>query len=168
MWRKGKVTPMPGRTARPLEERFWESVDVREWDECWLWCGGTLRDGKYGQMKTRGKMVYVHRVSFALNIAPIPPTLVVRHTCDTPLCVNPLHLILGTHQDNVDDRTDRDRHRALRGAALPQAILDEAKVKLIRDRCAAGETHELVARSFGVARQTITAIVLRVTWRSTP
>ena len=36
--------------------------------------------------------------------------MVVRHICDNPRCINPLHLMLGTQQDNIDDMMERGRH----------------------------------------------------------
>lgn len=52
-----------------------------------------------------------HRVIWYEIYGPIPARLVVRHTCDTPPCVNPEHLIVGTHKDNSADRRDRGRYR---------------------------------------------------------
>lgn len=77
---------------------------------------GTRRPDGYGVTQvTIGKgsrvVIYAHRLAFerAWGI-PIPPGMVVRHTCDNPPCVNPLHLQLGTHADNNRDQVERGRH----------------------------------------------------------
>ena len=59
--------------------------------------------------------VYAHRVAWEqANGQPIPPGMVVRHACDNPPCVNPLHLQLGTHADNVRDTHERGRRQYVR------------------------------------------------------
>ena len=55
-------------------------------------------------------MVSAHRMSYKFLVdEELPDNMVVRHTCDNPICVNPYHLISGTVQDNIDDRTARGR-----------------------------------------------------------
>lgn len=95
--------------SRPLEERFWEKVIKGRANECWIWqasidsCGyGTIRVGR-----THDK---AHRVSYFLATGQKPGSSHVLHACDTPPCVNPRHLFLGTHADNMRDRLKKGRH----------------------------------------------------------
>jgi len=97
------------RKTRPLEERFWDKVDKS--DGCWLWTAALNPDG-YGRFvvqmspqKVRG----AHRVAWELMNGAIPNGLSVLHQCDTPACVNPEHLFLGTQQDNVADMVAKGR-----------------------------------------------------------
>lgn len=83
-------------------------------DECWIWWGYINRGG-YGRLlhkETDGRMkTLAHRTSWEMaNDEKIPDGWVVRHTCDTPACVNPAHLEIGTHADNVQDQIERGRH----------------------------------------------------------
>ena len=95
--------------SRPLEERFLERVLLD--DGCWLWTGGTDKDG-YGKIRPRaGEIDRTHRVAYELFRGPIPPGGLVLHTCDNPPCVNPGHLYIGTHADNGRDIRERKRTR---------------------------------------------------------
>ncbi len=80
---------------------------------CWLWTAGTGKRSN-GEIEGRfvsGKEVRAARVSWIIYRGPIPASLHVLHTCDVALCVNPDHLYLGTHEDNMKDKKDRKRHQ---------------------------------------------------------
>lgn len=91
------------------KERFWAKVDRRGPDECWPWRAATDRDG-YGAFNVRAAMFGAHRVSWKITTGATP-TKCVCHTCDNPRCVNPAHLWLGTHQDNMQDKIAKGRAR---------------------------------------------------------
>lgn len=75
---------------------------------CLLWLGWTTPDG-YGRFKHKLKNIMAHRVAYFLDTGVDPGVLLVRHSCDTPGCCNPRHLIPGTAKDNVRDKIERNR-----------------------------------------------------------
>lgn len=80
---------------------------------CWLWRGGTGARGRpfasFG-----GKPYYVHIRLYEMLIGPVPKGLILRHTCDNILCVNPEHLLPGTRKDNMHDLFNRgNSHKRL-------------------------------------------------------
>lgn len=89
-----------------LEQRFIKKVNKTE--NCWIWIGARDTFG-YGAMTVNKKNVNSHRVSYELFNGSIPEGLFVRHTCHNPACVNPKHLIVGTHRDNMRDMADSKR-----------------------------------------------------------
>lgn len=105
-----------GCKPRPVTDRFWEKVNKRSSDECWPWLAMRDRHG-YGHMKIGSysdgsrRRVIASRLSYEINIAPIPDGLSVCHKCDNPSCVNPSHLFLGTAQDNLLDASQKGRLR---------------------------------------------------------
>lgn len=91
-------------------ERFWSRV--KRGDGCWEWQGGSNQYG-YGLFTRRGcdtKVTRVaSRISWELAHGPIPQGMVVCHKCDNPPCVNPDHLFIGTHLDNMRDMVAKGR-----------------------------------------------------------
>ena len=76
---------------------------------CWPFLGSTMGAG-YGQMPTNPVTRLAHRWSYWYFIGPIPKGKVIMHSCDVRLCCNPLHLRLGTQQENLQDMNNKKRH----------------------------------------------------------
>jgi hypothetical protein len=78
---------------------------------CHIWVGRVNRRG-YGCLSIGGRgPELAHRLSYEVNVGPIPAGVFVLHTCDTPRCVNPAHLWLGTGRDNMADMLAKGRGR---------------------------------------------------------
>jgi hypothetical protein len=77
--------------------------------DCWLWKIGINKAG-YGHIHIDGKNKRAHRISFQVFNQKDPGKLKVCHKCDTPLCINPAHLFLGTDLDNARDRKRKGRN----------------------------------------------------------
>lgn len=123
----------------------------------------------YGRVFKDGKHVYAHRLAYceANNLALEDISgLVVRHKCDNPPCVNPEHLEVGTHADNIRDRDARGRHRTAppRGEESGSAKLTEDSVRKIRLAISSGEMQKDVAARFNVSRETIRRVVSGKSW----
>ena len=148
-----------------LRERFDSKWMPEPNSGCWLWLGTTT--GCYGGMTIGSRrdgtrrFIGAHRVSFELHIGPIPAGLSVLHKCDTPFCVNPDHVYLGTHDDNMADM--KLRGRSPHGERHGQAKLTLESVREIRLRVG-GESHSQVARRFGVSRSLVSMIVSGKRW----
>ena len=99
-------------------------------DGCWLWKGAN--NYKYGHF-TLNNEIYAHRSSFILHGNEIPEDMLVLHKCDVPLCVNPNHLFLGTHAENMQDKVNKGRQS--RGTkkvkTMPTTINATAIIKLL-------------------------------------
>lgn len=132
---------------------------------CWDWTGGRLTTGmQYGTVKVFGKTWVAHRASYTIFHGEIPDGLLVRHTCDRPVCVQPAHLVLGTDQDNANDAKERGRRP--RGEKASSAKLTEDAVRTIRARHRLGNvTYVELGAEYSIAANTAKAIVTRKTWK---
>lgn len=172
-------------------DRFWSKVEKLGTEGgCWLWTGSCGIKG-YGQFYLNRTMRLAHRVSYTLNIAPIPAGLFVCHSCDQRLCVNPAHLWVGTNLDNMRDCCAKGRiasgdrsfarlhpERLSRGAAHAasrrgelngSAKLTAANVIEIRERYASGGIYQAqLAREFEVDKTLISLVIKRKTWAHIP
>jgi DNA-binding XRE family transcriptional regulator len=155
-----------GKERLSLAERFWSKVAKRGPKDCWLWTGATTFRGygKLGNRANHGSDRFAHRVSYELNIGPIPDGLCVCHTCDTPLCVNPSHLFLGTLAENNADREAKGRGSDKHGANNPRARLTAAIVKKIKKLRAKGMSQEKIGKIVGFPQTTISKIDRGVGW----
>ena len=128
---------------------------------CWLWTAGCNQKG-YGlfRLNHRESKPGAHRVSWLLYRGEIPDGLQVCHHCDMPCCVNPEHLFLGTHAENVADMVKKGRQSY--GEINANHKLTEAEVKAIRlDH----RNWRQVAADYGVSHKTIWEARTGKTWR---
>ncbi len=129
---------------------------------CWLWERMVDRNG-YGRLWHKGKpMQFAHRVSYENYRGEIPSGLCVCHKCDTPGCVNPDHLFLGTRSDNMADRQRKGRQPA--GEKNGRARLTIVQVKEIKERLFLGEKKLRLAKEYNVGERTIRDIASGKNW----
>lgn len=123
--------------------------------DCWI-CTSHYRDKDgYPRIRIGKKIVRMNRFFYEVRHGEkIPPGMVVRHTCDHPGCVNPDHLILGTPQDNMDDKV-KSGHAAKK-LSLPNVL------KIFHDKT---HTQQWLADKYGVSNQQISNIKNKKTWK---
>jgi hypothetical protein len=112
----------------PEAERFMEKVNKME-NGCWLWTAHCMKNG-YGLFRTPARNELAHRVAHRLFNGALDQRDVM-HACDTPACVNPEHLSLGTRKENMQDAKRKSRMRVgeLHGRAkLTNAQIEFAKI----------------------------------------
>ena len=90
-----------------FEKRFWNKVIKDDVTDCWNWQANKVNG--YGRIKYREKMTLAHRLSWRMARGNIPDNMNILHSCDNPSCVNPDHLYIGTHTDNMQDMISRNR-----------------------------------------------------------
>jgi len=158
-------------------ERFWSKVDCRSENECWPW-----RRGKsYPQFRIGKKLVRGNRFAMEITAGVIPNGLQVLHLCDNPKCVNPRHLFLGTNDDNIRDKVNKNRQRCgtgrrhgskthperiSRGSNQPAAKLTETNVPEIRRIYATGRYSQAeIGKKFAVDQSIVSEVVNRKIWK---
>jgi len=157
--------PILGQRIDP-GTRFWAMVDMRMPNECWLWTGYKNHKG-YGMFKAdpAANAVMAHRFAWEYcSGRTILDQHQVLHACDNPSCVNPHHLYMGTHTDNMRDRTQRKR--TARGEETGRAKLTAEQVLRVRAMYQTGWHSQLdLARKFGISRSGIGYVVRGESWK---
>lgn len=159
-------------SSSTLIERFWPKVDKRGEDECWPWLAakGHFGHGEIyiGHIDGRSQAAQAHRVSWWIaNGGEFPPSEIhVLHKCDNPPCVNPRHLMLGTHADNMADMAQKGRSDSKRrvGRIHPRAKLNDEQVAEIRRLRSEGGTYASIAAQFPVCESHIGRILKGIRW----
>ena len=128
---------------------------------CWLWTGRYKGRADFSYGKFKGDAA--HRYSYKMHKGEIKDGLCVCHRCDISICVNPSHLFLGTHLENMADCASKGRSRL--GAQRASSKLTEADVVRIRQMHSEGSTQKDLGVEFDVSPTAIFAVVHRRTWR---
>ncbi len=141
--------------------------------ECWLWTGALTKDG-YGHLSTGGsRLERAHRTVYRLCVGAIPSGVEVCHNCpggDRPACINPAHLFLGTHTENMRDcaRKGRIKSRDSRGEKNPAVKLADHQIVYVRKMFPTlpkGKAADILAAELGVSKATIYRIAKGDIWR---
>ena len=160
------------------EDRFWPKVDMT--GDCWLWIAAKDHKG-YGKFsvgnsrdeegKRRNSMVSAHRFAYELVNGAIPyhdshHGLCVLHKCDTPACVKPSHLFLGTNADNVKDMDSKGRRVSApqRGEQHALAKITELQAREVYMRAWLGDVQSGIAADFGISVPLVSAIKVGRLW----
>ncbi len=140
-------------------------ANTKKEESCWVW-QASRNLYNYGQMRVDIGVRNAHRISYVLHHGPIPANTEVLHKCDNPPCVNPAHLFLGTHVDNIRDMDQKGRRRPVKGESHYHAKLSERQVLEMRERYAKGGiTKTALGREYGVNDRSACMIINRKTWR---
>ncbi len=152
--------------------RFWNAVEKS--DDCWNWQRNPGTAG-YGRMRINSKKHAVHRISWEIHYGPIPQLAdadyrgtCVCHHCDNRICVNPKHLFLATHKENMKDASSKKRMRSIPqyGEDNPAAKLTTEEVVKIRELYKTNNyTQQELANLFGISFQHIHRIVRNKRWQ---
>jgi hypothetical protein len=136
-----------------ISKDFIESNSKKVANGCWLWLGTCDPYARYGGKRNR---LAIHRESYILHKGPVPEGSFVCHHCDTPACINPEHLFIGTNSDNIRDCVRKGRHNTTK--------LNAKKVEAIRKLFAKDYSRAAIARLFDVTHQNVCSIVNMETW----
>jgi predicted XRE-type DNA-binding protein len=114
-----------------------------------------------GPRRIRRKQMCIHRYIFAKHNGPIPPGMHVMHTCDNRLCINPSHLKLGTHQDNMADMVAKGRNT--KGDTCGRSKIKSETVNQILSE--PNLTQLQIAEKYGISRSHVSRIRSGKTWK---
>lgn len=146
-----------GKDYTSLED-YLKKNHAKNSDGCWVWTGNFSRKN-YGfvgnfSLAKKLKIYMAHRLSFFVYKGEIPNGMLVCHKCDNPSCINPEHLFLGTHEDNMRDMDSKGRRRVHKGENSVKAKLTKEQAIYILQNMETISAWDLSTK-FNVSRQTI-------------
>jgi hypothetical protein len=163
-----------GCKPKPAFYRFSLSWEVDVETKCWNWMGSLNRGAKkqYGSIKADGKSVAAHRFSWEFyNNSKVPDGMIVMHKCDNPKCVNPWHLELGTHAENMVDMVSKGRQakglsfknrKPAKGSKNGLSKLTEEQAKKIYHDT---NPQREIAQRYGISQTVVHNIKSKKTWK---
>lgn len=143
-----------------MEQRL--LTKINKTTTCWNWTGYIGTHG-YGKIGVDYDTKFVHRLAFEIWKHPIPNNMIVRHICDNRVCINPDHLILGTQQDNMNDKVERNRQA--KGEKHGRVKLTAQDVREIKILLGFDISTQKVADMYNVHKSTIMFIKNGRNWK---
>lgn len=155
--------------GKSVYERMHEYTQRSSDSECWEWTSYRDPNG-YGRLNVpNDKGSYVpmlaHRLAWQFaNGRDLDRYEHVMHRCDNPGCVNPAHLRLGSHQDNMADKMRKGRHRygTSVGEKHGMARLTDDQVREIR---ASTGSSIKIGEKYGISGRQVRSIRRRESWK---
>lgn len=134
---------------------------------CWVCTSHKPNTWGYPQCRINYKFKMISHIMYEKYKSEIPQGMHMLHTCDNPICINPDHLFVGTHQENMKDKVNKNRQShvgspGMHGTKHPQSILTEEQVLEIR--AYTGITDKQIAERYGVSVVNINNIRNRKIW----
>ena len=135
---------------------FWFNFSITS-NGCWVWNMVPHNESApYGRILVKGRRWYAHRYSWTIHNGRIPKGLDVLHRCDNYRCVNPGHLFLGIHRDNMRDSLIKGRFNRQK--------IRPPQVREIRRLRREGHTLLVIGKKYGLTIGAICQICLRHLW----
>jgi hypothetical protein len=161
----GRPLGSKNKNPVPLKERLYSKIFKDESTGCWnMKSSGKFR---YPRIQIGNKYMKASRVSYELHHGPITNGLHCLHKCDNTLCINPCHLFLGTHTENMHDMIKKGRAKkdGPKGTRCAQHKLKEFQVIEIIKSLNSGERECDLMRKYKVSQSAIWHIKVNNTWR---
>jgi len=148
-WSTGSPEIIRANPHGSLEERFWRHVKKGTGDECWIWSAFCDKDG-YGKLRVGKSCKGAHVVSWVIHFGEVPDGFSVLHRCHNAPCVNPSHLKLGDHNDNMRDRIEAGHYAT--NEDHPMVKFSDELVRVIR---ASELTYKELSRRYGISESQV-------------
>lgn len=149
------------RNKKTLLERIQKFEQVTE-TGCWIWTGKLHKEGYGVVCDESNKPMLAHRASWMLFRSDIPDGMIVCHKCDTPSCINPSHLFLGTDADNNKDMMSKKRNAQPKGSRTANSKINESiAIEIFNAR----GTLKEIASKYGLFFSTVHKIKSKESWK---
>lgn len=141
------------------------TYDIDPESGCWVCTSHAgIHEKDYPRITIEGKHVLLHRYMYEQKYGKIPDGMDACHECDNPRCINPDHIFLGKHKDNMEDRNNKGRSNSLKGSAVLNSKLTDDDVRYIRQHKEISA--RVIAKQFKVCKTTIDNVRQKLTYKN--
>jgi HNH endonuclease len=147
------------REFKNIEEKFYNCIEIITETGCWIWLR-SLNNSGYAIVNESRKIIPMHRWSYERFKGKIPENMCVCHSCDIRSCVNPNHLWLGSWQDNINDKVNKNRQA--KGEKAPKAKLtSEMVLEIYKSKAPI----KLLMKKYNMSKRSIVGIRHKESWK---
>lgn len=160
----GRPKGTKNKNIVPLKERLYSKAIINKNSGCWEM--QPFKGHRYPKIQIENRCERANRISYEITFGKIPSGVHCLHKCDNTKCINPEHLFLGTHQENMHDKIKKGRAKydGPKGTRCAQHKLQDYEVKEILDLLNKNHTQISISRKYGICQQTISKIKTNQTW----
>lgn len=136
------------------DSSFYKGEPCIEWTK-------SLDTHGYGRISYGGKLYGTHVLSWIFYFGEYDKKVFeICHNCDNRKCLNPNHLFLGTHKENMEDMVKKGRSNPRFGENSHLHKLTDEEVEKIREIYSNGEySQKDIGEMFGVKQRIISYII---------
>jgi hypothetical protein len=137
-------------------------IEYRIIKDCWICTSHAPNSSGYPKAMLDGRSDSISRHYYKKYKGKIPKGMLIRHTCDNTMCINPKHLLIGNQIDNINDMVRRKRNPTCEKHGRSKIVKEQVIIIFNDNKTSRNE----LSKIYKVDSKVIRDIKNRVTWKN--